>query len=70
MSGKGLSVNHKPCFNGVCFILQVGSDSAQGAGSPALFEAINRISRILGGSSLHEGLVERTIRRSFLGKKS
>ena len=41
----------------------------QGAGSPALFEAMSRISKILGASSQHEGLTERAIRRSFLGKQ-
>ena len=51
------------------YTLQVGSDTAQGAGSPALFEAMSRISKILGASSQHEGLTERAIRRSFLGKQ-
>eukprot|EP00250_Pteridium_aquilinum_P006388 c16327_g1_i1 orf=191-1921(-) len=45
---------------------EVGSDSAQGAGSPTMFQAINRISKLLSGSSLQEGLVERSIKRSFL----
>lgn len=45
---------------------EVGSDSAQGAGSPTIFQAMSRVSRLLGGSVLHEGLVERAIRRSFL----
>lgn len=45
---------------------EVGSDSAQGAGSPTMFQAINRISKLFSGSSLHEGIVERSIKRSFL----
>ncbi|KAI5067876.1 hypothetical protein GOP47_0016221 [Adiantum capillus-veneris] len=45
---------------------EVGSDSAQGAGSPTMFQAISRISKVFSGTSLHEGLVERSIRRSFL----
>ncbi|KAH7444759.1 hypothetical protein KP509_02G090200 [Ceratopteris richardii] len=45
---------------------EVGSDSAQGAGSPAMFQAISRISKQLSKGVEYEGLVERSIRRSFL----
>lgn len=47
--------------------MQVGSDSAQGAGSPVMFQAMNRITRWLVRETPSEGIVERTIRRSFLG---
>ncbi|MCO5601839.1 hypothetical protein L7F22_055964 [Adiantum nelumboides] len=45
---------------------EVGSDSAQGAGSPTMFQAISRISNFFSNTSVQEGLVERSIRRSFL----
>ncbi|GBG62377.1 hypothetical protein CBR_g30331 [Chara braunii] len=48
---------------------EVGSNSAQGAGSPTLFHAMKRIARLLarsGGNAEAEGIVERAIQRSFL----
>lgn len=47
---------------------QVGSDSAQGAGSPVMFQAMGRITRWLTRHTPTEGIEERTIRKSFLGK--
>lgn len=47
---------------------QVGSDSAQGAGSPVMFQAMSRITRWLTRHTPTEGIEERTIRKSFLGK--
>lgn len=46
----------------------MGSDSAQGAGSPVMFQAMKRITRWLVRETPSEGIVERTIRRSFLGE--
>ncbi|XP_024535841.1 probable aspartyl aminopeptidase isoform X2 [Selaginella moellendorffii] len=45
---------------------EVGSDSTQGAGSPIMFEAMKRIATWLSRTSDSEGIVERTIRKSFL----
>lgn len=47
---------------------QVGSDSAQGAGSPIMFQAMSRITRWLVRETPTEGIEERTIRKSFLGE--
>jgi hypothetical protein len=49
---------------------QVGSDSAQGAGSPVMFQAMSRITRWLTRHTPSEGIEERTIRKSFLGNHS
>lgn len=43
---------------------EVGSDSAQGAGSPVMRDTIKRVARVLAGSE--EGAVERAMRNSFL----
>lgn len=45
---------------------EVGSDSAQGAGSPVMFQAMSRITRWLTRHTPSEGIEERTIRKSFL----
>ncbi|KAL2630510.1 hypothetical protein R1flu_015196 [Riccia fluitans] len=45
---------------------EVGSDSAQGAGSPTMFHAMKRIILCLNRGASSEGVVERTLRRSFL----
>ncbi|KAJ7556737.1 hypothetical protein O6H91_05G096000 [Diphasiastrum complanatum] len=45
---------------------EVGSESAQGAGSPTMFQAMKRITRWLARDVSTEGIVERTIRKSFL----
>ncbi|KAJ7556735.1 hypothetical protein O6H91_05G096000 [Diphasiastrum complanatum] len=45
---------------------KVGSESAQGAGSPTMFQAMKRITRWLARDVSTEGIVERTIRKSFL----
>lgn len=49
-------------------LAQVGSDSAQGAGSPIMFQAMSRITRWLVRETPTEGIEERTIRKSFLGE--
>ncbi|XP_074565764.1 putative aspartyl aminopeptidase isoform X2 [Curcuma longa] len=43
---------------------EVGSNSAQGAGSPAMFEALSRITKSFDSSD--HGLLEKAIQRSFL----
>lgn len=48
-------------------ILQVGSDSYQGAGAPTMFEAMKRISANLGEQTVGECSFARAIRNSFLG---
>lgn len=45
---------------------EVGSDSAQGAGAPTMFQAMRRIVASLANSYVGEGSFERTIRQSFL----
>ncbi|XP_024381108.1 probable aspartyl aminopeptidase isoform X3 [Physcomitrium patens] len=45
---------------------EVGSDSAQGAGSPVMFQAMSRITKWLTRDTPTEGIEERTIRKSFL----
>lgn len=45
---------------------EVGSNSAQGAGSPVLFQAIKRLVGVLTSGSVAEGVLERSLRRSFL----
>ncbi|XP_073223901.1 probable aspartyl aminopeptidase isoform X1 [Cicer arietinum] len=45
---------------------EVGSDSAQGAGAPTMFQAMRRIVASLADSYIGEGSFERTIRQSFL----
>ncbi|KAL3688435.1 hypothetical protein R1sor_014744 [Riccia sorocarpa] len=45
---------------------EVGSDSAQGASSPTMFHAMKRIIHCLTRGASSEGIVERTLRRSFL----
>ncbi|GAQ83212.1 Zn-dependent aspartyl aminopeptidase [Klebsormidium nitens] len=45
---------------------EVGSDSAQGAGSPTMFQAMKRVATLLAGSERAEGVEWRAIRRSFL----
>jgi|TARA_B100001142_G_scaffold326073_1_gene380857 aspartyl aminopeptidase len=46
---------------------EVGSDSTAGAGGTMVADAVNRTARALcGGADAAEGLVERTLRRSFL----
>jgi hypothetical protein len=45
----------------------VGSDSAQGAGAPTMFQAMRRIVAGLANNYVGEGTFERTIRQSFLG---
>jgi aspartyl aminopeptidase len=45
----------------------VGSDSAQGAGAPTMFQAMRRIVASLANNYVGEGSFERTIRQSFLG---
>lgn len=44
----------------------MGSDSAQGAGSPTMFQAMKRVATLLAGSERAEGVEWRAIRRSFL----
>lgn len=46
---------------------QVGSDSAQGAGAPTMFQAIRRIVDSLSNGRSSENTYERAIRQSFLG---
>lgn len=46
--------------------MQVGSESAQGAGAPTMFEAMRRIVSCLAQEYV-EGAFERAIRHSFLG---
>ncbi len=43
---------------------EVGSDSAQGAGSPVMRDTIKRVSRVLAAGK--EGAIERAMRNSFL----
>ncbi|CAI8604066.1 unnamed protein product [Vicia faba] len=45
---------------------EVGSDSAQGAGAPTMFQAMRRIVASLANNNVGEGSFERTIRQSFL----
>ncbi|PNX99843.1 aspartyl aminopeptidase [Trifolium pratense] len=45
---------------------EVGSDSAQGAGAPTMFQAMRRIVAGLANNYVGEGTFERTIRQSFL----
>lgn len=45
---------------------EVGSDSAQGAGAPTMFQAMRRIVSCLSQEYLGEGAFERAIRQSFL----
>ncbi|GAU23527.1 hypothetical protein TSUD_40060 [Trifolium subterraneum] len=45
---------------------EVGSDSAQGAGAPTMFQAMRRIVAGLANTYVGEGTFERTIRQSFL----
>lgn len=47
-------------------LVQVGSDSAQGAGAPTMFDAMRRIVGCLAQEYV-EGAFDRAIRRSFLG---
>jgi hypothetical protein len=63
------SLTDESCIRAVALFdnEEVGSDSAQGAGSPVMFQAMNRITRWLVRETPSEGIVERTIRRSFLG---
>jgi aspartyl aminopeptidase len=62
------SLTDESCIRAVALFdnEEVGSDSAQGAGSPVMFQAMNRITRWLVRETPSEGIVERTIRRSFL----
>ena len=48
-------------------VLQVGSNSIQGAGAPTMFQAVRRIVSCLAHENIGEGAVERAIRQSFLG---
>eukprot|EP00897_Mesotaenium_endlicherianum_P001185 jgi/Mesen1/11067/ME000099S10511 len=47
---------------------EVGSNSAQGAGSPVMFDALRRVTAVFAASSgqEQEGVVERALQRSFL----
>lgn len=47
--------------------MQVGSDSAQGAGAPTMFQAMRRIVDCLVHNYVGESIFERSIRQSFLG---
>lgn len=49
-------------------MVQVGQDSAQGAGPQTMLQAMTRIVRWLARGSNSEGVVERAIRRSFIGE--
>jgi hypothetical protein len=53
-----------------CYIglLQQGSDSVQGAGPQIMLQAMTRITRWLAQGKKTEGVVERAVRRSFIGK--
>ncbi|MCL7022528.1 hypothetical protein MKW94_023744 [Papaver nudicaule] len=46
---------------------EVGSNSAQGAGAPTMFQAMKRIVGCLGNECSREGVLERAIHQSFLG---
>lgn len=48
-------------------LLQVGSDSYQGAGAPTMFEAMRRIIACLGQPAVGECGFARAIHNSFLG---
>ncbi|RZC76248.1 hypothetical protein C5167_000343 [Papaver somniferum] len=45
---------------------EVGSNSAQGAGAPTMFQAMRRIVGCLGNECAREGVFERALHRSFL----
>lgn len=45
---------------------EVGSNSAQGAGAPTMFQAMRRIVSCLGNECAREGFFERALHRSFL----
>ncbi|RZC76580.1 hypothetical protein C5167_000723 [Papaver somniferum] len=45
---------------------EVGSNSAQGAGAPTLFQAMRRMVCFLGNECAREGVLERALHRSFL----
>jgi len=62
------SLAEESCIRGVALFdnEEVGSDSAQGAGSPIMFQAMSRITRWLVRETPTEGIEERTIRKSFL----
>lgn len=49
-------------------VLEVGSNSCQGAGAPTMFEAMRRITDCLQNHSVRENSFARAIRNSFLGK--
>lgn len=48
-------------------LVQVGSDSVQGAGAPTMFQAMRRVVECLAHEYVGEGGFERAIRQSFLG---
>lgn len=51
----------------VFLLVQVGSDSVQGAGAPTMFQAMRRVVECLAHEYVGEGGFERAIRQSFLG---
>lgn len=64
-SGEGALAN-EPAVRAVALFdhEEVGSDSAQGAGSPVMRDTIKRVSRVLAAGK--EGAIERAMRNSFL----
>lgn len=48
-------------------LIQVGSNSVQGAGAPTIFQAMRRIADHLAHEYIGESAFERAVRSSFLG---